>query len=341
LVSAATAYANPGGSGDRQSSITVTTDISLAGGSIAALVNGTTNSGGCDFNSGQSGKHITFDFGTGAFKVIDEFKWYAGNSANHGTWLFQGSNDDTSYDDLGTPFTLNGPVGGGSVTYSVPAYNRQGYRYYRLPQISGTTSGSPTNWEIEFKIADASAPARYFVGESSIVTDITDAVDIRGPTGPTGPQGDQGVKGDTGDPGSASPAHQEKETLSPASNCFTTSDLMQDGCLLALIGLSGSTDYVVTFSYSTDGSSFSTPVGIIAGAPGLFGDPIPAGTPVNAVVSLIGLLAGYFLLAAGNAFGAVTSALPGAQVRKLRIGVDGPSSPTISGSVKVLTPGGV
>ena len=166
LASAATDYSNAGGSGDRQSSITVSTDISLAGGSIAALVDGTTNSGGCDFNGGQSGKHITFDFGAGAFKVIDEFKWYAGNSSNHGTWLFQGSNDDTSYDDLGTPFTLNGPGGGGSVTYSVPAYNRQGYRYYRLLQISGTTSGSPSNWEIEFKIADASAPARYFVGES-------------------------------------------------------------------------------------------------------------------------------------------------------------------------------
>ena len=40
LASAATDYSNAGGSGDRQSSITVSTDISLAGGSIAALVDG-------------------------------------------------------------------------------------------------------------------------------------------------------------------------------------------------------------------------------------------------------------------------------------------------------------
>jgi hypothetical protein len=85
LASAATAYANSGGTGDRQSSITVSTDITLASGTIAKLVDGITNSGGCDFNGGQSGRHITFDFGAGAFKIIDEFKWYAGNSSNHGT----------------------------------------------------------------------------------------------------------------------------------------------------------------------------------------------------------------------------------------------------------------
>lgn len=340
LTSAATDYANAGGTGDRQSTITVTTDIGLAGGSIAALVDGTTNSGGCDFNGGQSGKHITFDFGAGVFKVIDEFKWYAGNGSNHGTWLFQASNDDADYVDLGTPFTLNGPAGGGAVTYSVPAYNRQGCRYYRLFQLSGTISGSPPNWEIEFKIADASAPARYFVGDSGIVTDVGDAVDICGPVGAAGPQGERGEKGDTGDPGPASPSYAEKEALAPAGNSFTTSELTQDGCLLALIGVSGSTDYLITFSFSTDGTTFTSPVTVIAGAPGLFGDPIAAGTPVNAVISLIGLMAGYFVLTAGNAFGAVMSALPEVAVRKLRIGVDGPSSPVISGAVKVLTPGG-
>jgi hypothetical protein len=40
LASAATDYSNPGGSGDRQSSIAVSTDISLAGGSIAARPGG-------------------------------------------------------------------------------------------------------------------------------------------------------------------------------------------------------------------------------------------------------------------------------------------------------------
>jgi hypothetical protein len=340
LVSAATAYTNPGGTGDRQSSITVSTDISLVSGAIASLVNGVTNSGGCDFNGGQSGKHITFDFGAGAYKVIDEFKWYAGNSSTHGTWLFQGSNDDASYDDLGTPFTLNGPAGGGAVTYSVPAYNRQGYRYYRLLQISGTTSGSPTNWEIEFKIADASAPARYFVGEMGLVTDIADAVDIRGPIGPAGPQGEQGEKGDPGDPGPASSSFQEKETLSPAGNSFTTSDLTEDACLLALVGVSGSQNFILTFSYSTDGTTFSPPQTIIAGPPDLFGSAIAAGTPVNAVISLFGLLAGYFIATAGAAFANILSGLPGAQVLKLRIGIDGTSAPTLSGSVKVLTPAG-
>jgi hypothetical protein len=115
---------------------------------------------------------------------------------------------------------------------------------------------------------------------------------------------------------------------------------MQDACLLALIGVSGSANFVLTFSYSTDGSTFSSPQTIIAGPPDLFGNPIAAGTPVNAVISLFGLLAGYFIAMAGAAFSNILSGLPGAQVLKLRIGIDGTSAPAISGGVKVLTPAG-
>jgi hypothetical protein len=64
-----------------------------------------------------------------------------------------GSNDDASYDDLGAPFTLSGPAGGGAVTYGGAARNKQAYRYYKLKQIAGTTSASPNNWEVELKVS--------------------------------------------------------------------------------------------------------------------------------------------------------------------------------------------
>ena len=317
-------------------------------GRFAKLVDGVTNSGGCDFNGGQSGKHITFDFGAGAFKVIDEFKWYAGNGSNHGTWLFQGSNDDAGYDDVGTPFTLNGPAGGGSVTYSIPAYNRQGYRYYRLLQISGTTSGSPSNWEIEFKIADASAPARYFVGESGLVTDIADAVDIRGPIGAdgsAGSQGPKGDKGDKGDPGAGNGAPFEvKETATPSGGTITTAELTQDSAVIAL-NISAASDYFIQFSYSLDGSTFSTPATFIIGPAGLFGSPIAGGTVCKVNVFLTGLLAGYFVAQPAHFSSQASgfSGQPGAQVKYLRFTtVNGSQTPiTMSGDMKVLTPGGV
>lgn len=151
-MGATTSYANTGGAGDRQSLITVTTDITLASGTIAKLVDGSNGTSDLAFNGSQSGKYIKFDFGSGHSAIIDSFTWYQGNTSSHGHWIFQGSNDDSTWDDLGTPFTLTGNISFGALEYTNPAGNVTAYRYYRLLQLYGSTSGSPSEAEIEFKI---------------------------------------------------------------------------------------------------------------------------------------------------------------------------------------------
>ena len=341
VASAATGYSNPGGSGDRQSTITVSTDITLSSGTVPKLVDGVTNSGGCDFNGGSKRQaHSRSTLAPAPSRLSTNSNGMPAMAPITAPGCSRGRIDDSGYDDVGTPFTLNGPAGGGSVTYSNPAYNRQGYRYYRLLQISGTTSGSPSNWEIEFKIANASAPARYFVGESGLVTDIADAVDIRGPVGAdgsAGSQGPQGDKGDKGDPGAGNGAPFElKETATPSGGTITTAELTQDSAIIAL-NISAASDYFIQFSYSLDGSTFSTPATFIIGPAGLFGSPIAGGTVCNVNAFLTGLLAGYFVARPAHFSSQASgfSGQPGAQVKYLRFTtVNGSQTPiTMSGDM--------
>jgi hypothetical protein len=98
-----------------------------------------------------SGKYITFDFGEESSKIIDEVKFYRGSATNEGTWKFQGSNDESSWTDIGSQFTVDEAT----KTISL-AGNTTGYRYYRMIGISGSTTNYAI-WlrEIEFKIDDA------------------------------------------------------------------------------------------------------------------------------------------------------------------------------------------
>jgi hypothetical protein len=67
---------------------------------------------------------------------------------SHGTWKWQGSNDDSSYTDIGSSFTL-----GGSTTQTQTELNGNvtAYRYYKLLGVSGTCTDTPYLEEIEFK----------------------------------------------------------------------------------------------------------------------------------------------------------------------------------------------
>ena len=146
-----TSYANTGGTGNRTSIITATHDGSLfAGGTAPRMVDGVT-SGTFDMWFNASGSHyLKFDFGTRV--VIDTFKWFQGNNANHGTWQWYGSNDNSSYTALGSSFTLDGGIGNTPKEHAQPAGNVTFYRYYRLTQLSGNCSASPDIYEIQFKI---------------------------------------------------------------------------------------------------------------------------------------------------------------------------------------------
>lgn len=154
-------YSNTNGSGNRTGTITVTTNATLGGssGTIDKLVNGNTttdnNSNSVWFNggAGDSGKFIKFDFGSSV--VIKQSRWYqdvATNFTAAGQWA--GSNDDSSYTNIGGTTKLGGKAAGSQGDTTLIA-NTTAYRYYRF--TLGTTSSSPWVREVEFYIAGSTA----------------------------------------------------------------------------------------------------------------------------------------------------------------------------------------
>jgi len=157
----AQSYANPGGTGDRIKKIDVTGDVAFnaVGGSPYFLLNG---GFGNDtfFLNGQSGRVLTFDFREP--RVIDEAKWYQDSTGSHGTWRWRGSNDGSTWTNIGGTFTLGGVA---TQTQTSLNGNTTAYRFYQLQQTAGTTSNGPYTREIEFRIDDATqAPAGYWLG---------------------------------------------------------------------------------------------------------------------------------------------------------------------------------
>lgn len=152
----ATSYSNPGGTGDRTASITVTSTLSVTG-SLSHAINGNLTETDWFFNGETvSGKTLTFDFGAGASKIIDTFRYKEQFTVSQGIWQWQGSNDGSSYTLLGNTFDLLGNISG-FVEITEPAGNTTGYRYYQLIGSSGSTNSGPWQFEFEFKIADAAA----------------------------------------------------------------------------------------------------------------------------------------------------------------------------------------
>lgn len=141
-----TSYANPGGTGDRTGMITGSATLTLQGGALSNMVDGSF-SGVAYFGNGQSSGNIKFDFGSA--KVIDEFKWYQDrHDYANGTWQLAGSNDNTNWADIGSPFAIST-----STDITVASFvNTNAYRYYRMTLVSGSTSYWPYVQEIEFKI---------------------------------------------------------------------------------------------------------------------------------------------------------------------------------------------
>ena len=155
----AQSYSNSGGTGQRYHLILVQSNVNWGSGGTkhpAYLVNTPTNV--IWFNdSGHavSGYYITFDFGSA--RIVDEAKWYQDNSTAQGVWKWQGSNDDSSYTDIGSSFTLAGAT---TQTQTQLNGNTTPYRYYRLLGVSGNVSDSPFTKGIEFQIdaIDAAVP---------------------------------------------------------------------------------------------------------------------------------------------------------------------------------------
>lgn len=79
--------------------------------------------------------------------VISGFKWLQSNSATHGTWSVQGSNNGTDWTDITTGLTLGGAT---SQEYTFTASSA--YTYLRLQKTAGLTSSSPYLYGVLFKI---------------------------------------------------------------------------------------------------------------------------------------------------------------------------------------------
>jgi hypothetical protein len=150
-----TSYANPGGTGNRASLITVSGTMSWTVYGPPApqhLVNGVTTTDDYNLfnvNSPNTGKTIVFYFNN-LVKIIDQFKWYQTGAQTHGTFNFEGSNDGSSYTTLKAGFTL-----GGSTLQTVDVTNSTGYKYYRLIGTGSNVNTNPYICEIEFKLLAA------------------------------------------------------------------------------------------------------------------------------------------------------------------------------------------
>ncbi|MBI5065614.1 hypothetical protein HZA97_05240 [Candidatus Woesearchaeota archaeon] len=152
--SSATSYTNSGGSGNRAGIVNVTQSASLmfSTASPPTLIDGITTNQGWFNAVSVAGRFLLFDFGTGISKLIVEAKWYQSYGQGQGVWQWQGSNDNSSFTDIGATFTLGSDA---TQTITTLSANTNGYRYYRLLGVSGTASDGPYTNEIEFKIGAA------------------------------------------------------------------------------------------------------------------------------------------------------------------------------------------
>ena len=147
-------------SGDRSSSITVTTTITEATGTVAKLVDGnapTDNSHGAgnafywaNGSNNVAGQELKFQFSSA--QTITGAKMLSANSDSQGTWKWQGSNDGSSWTDIGSNFDFDTAS---SLTFdtnfgSQLSGNTTAYTYYRMYGVSGSTNGTTWWIEIEF-----------------------------------------------------------------------------------------------------------------------------------------------------------------------------------------------
>ena len=158
--------------GDRTSTYTVTAEnITIASGNVNNSVNGLTTGDQWYWTSGSnsSGDAIVWDLGSGNSKIYTGAKWYQENSNSNGNWLYQGSNDNSSYTDFSAGFDL-----GGSTLIEQTWDNSTAYRYIRLRAINGSRSNTMWQRETEFKVKTLTVNATgNFIGNTITASSST------------------------------------------------------------------------------------------------------------------------------------------------------------------------
>lgn len=140
-------YANVLGTGDRRGYITISSNHPSLVGTLSNLLDGAQADNFYWSATSISGVYVRFAFTSRV--QITEAKWYQNIGISHGTWKWQGSNDASTWVDIGSSFTL-----GGSATQTLTELsgNPNRYKYYQMLGVSGTGSSSPWLREIEFKV---------------------------------------------------------------------------------------------------------------------------------------------------------------------------------------------
>jgi hypothetical protein len=148
--------------GDRSSYITPSlVGITLSSGNISNLIDGDTSSNNqFDWTPSSivAGDSMRYVFSS--TKNITEFKYYSGSGGSTapymGDWKWQGSNDGSSWTDIGASFNIRQQSS--PTTYTELSVNTNGYTQYQMVNVTPPDSnGNPWHKEIEFKEASATS----------------------------------------------------------------------------------------------------------------------------------------------------------------------------------------
>ena len=119
-------------------------------------------------NTVSSGDALTLDLGSGNSKIYTGAKFTQNNTDTSGTWVWQGSNDGSTYVDLSAGFNW-----GGALTIEQTWSNDTAYRYIRIRGVSGTTSGGPWQHEVNFQTKTTSSSFNATGSVGGTVTGVT------------------------------------------------------------------------------------------------------------------------------------------------------------------------
>ena len=141
------------GVGNQTANITVSTSASLFSGPVANFVNGATTQATTFFNVvALSGSvFIRFQFVTPV--VVNQVGYFQSAAQTQGVWQWQGSNDGSTWTNIGSTVTPNWGGAAGTAFPISLAGNTTAYTYYQMVGVSGSTSGSPYVGQFQFRIS--------------------------------------------------------------------------------------------------------------------------------------------------------------------------------------------
>lgn len=149
-------YANPGGTGSRNGFVTITTNAPLDYVRPPSNAEGFLN-GMCRYwtaswqDAPVAGKYIRFQFEHQV--VIDEITFYQEGSCPQGYWQWQGSDNATTWTNIGGTFELGMYGDYPRQVITAPHGNTTPYLYYQLLGVSGSGAGIGYSNEFEFRIS--------------------------------------------------------------------------------------------------------------------------------------------------------------------------------------------